>query len=642
MSMNPLNDISAVYMKEVLEPQLGKKPAEKKEAPKASGEEGGSGDKEVSAGSEKKIRQAVYDIRYRAKREEIPVPQAYSQYMSHTTMTGPEKLAVKSKLGENYVTEEEGDKKFQIRVTDKNSGKSYVRMATREKMSQLRANPNISSVEMTKYGSPYEGEKSRGEYTAKTKSGKGLDPVGKEDSDVNNDGKVDKTDKYLQNRRDVRGAAISKRSVKEGFSDWRSDLREVIDVDDNTDSKKQIKEKKIKNKIKINPTFQEAVKNLGGELLEMVEVDEASYGASKLTYGGQSFQKKEPEDKRMIVTNADKKGNTVAYQKFKAGDKNYKAADHLDEKTLTAAETAKKEKIVKSMKKNLAGFKSSYGDRAKEVMYATATKQAKKVAEATTPAYGTSTPSSQNQVGTSSTGPQTQQKKPDPAAQARQKQLVAQQKKIELAKIQALSKGMPLTSEEIEIEEGMTMKDFKANRRKLQRREASADAEKRGHVSKNIVTHGRKYSPDEAKSNRANISDYERSARKSFNMNPDQVGNTKETPDKTKNPKKLRKQTAMGEIGEATRYAKETGINFRKQKEQPKGGSAKNDKAFQMVSKIMGSGRAGVQPRGKKKEPGKKPPKAGEYGGPTSPAQKVANRRAAAQRATDNMSSRYD
>jgi hypothetical protein len=93
----------------------------------------------------------------------------------------------------------------------------------------------------------------------------------------------------------------------------------------------------------------------------------------------------------------------------------------------------------------------------------------------------------------------------------------------------------------------MTMKDFKANRRKLQRREASADAEKRGHVSKNIVTHGRKYSPDEAKSGRANMSDYERSARKSFNMNPDQVGNTDETADKTKNLKKLRKQKAMGE-----------------------------------------------------------------------------------------------
>ena len=43
-------------------------------------------------------------------------------------------------------------------------------------------------------------------------------------------------------------------------------------------------------------------------------------------------------DEQMIVTNADKKGNTKAYQNFKAGMKNpktgkpvYKAADHMKE-----------------------------------------------------------------------------------------------------------------------------------------------------------------------------------------------------------------------------------------------------------------------------------------------------------------------
>lgn len=50
----------------------------------------------------------------------------------------------------------------------------------------------------------------------------------------------------------------------------------------------------------------------------------------------------------------------------------------IDERTLTAGETAKKEHLVKSMKKNLAGFKQRYGDRGKSVMYATATKMAKK------------------------------------------------------------------------------------------------------------------------------------------------------------------------------------------------------------------------------------------------------------------------
>jgi hypothetical protein len=42
-----------------------------------------------------------------------------------------------------------------------------------------------------------------------------LDPVGKEDSDVNNDGKVDGTDKYLRNRRKVIGMAIGKKKVNE-------------------------------------------------------------------------------------------------------------------------------------------------------------------------------------------------------------------------------------------------------------------------------------------------------------------------------------------------------------------------------------------------------------------------------------------
>ena len=65
---------------------------------------------------------------------------------------------------------------------------------------------------------------------------------------------------------------------------------------------------------------------------------------------------------------------------FKASKKFHEDAE-LSEKTLTPAESKKKEEIVKSMKKGVSGFKERYGKRAKEVMYATATKQAKKVAE---------------------------------------------------------------------------------------------------------------------------------------------------------------------------------------------------------------------------------------------------------------------
>jgi len=50
----------------------------------------------------------------------------------------------------------------------------------------------------------------------------------------------------------------------------------------------------------------------------------------------------------------------------------------IGEEEMTDAEMKKREDIVKGMKKGMAGFKERYGDRAKSVMYATATKQAMK------------------------------------------------------------------------------------------------------------------------------------------------------------------------------------------------------------------------------------------------------------------------
>lgn len=110
-----------------------------------------------------------------------------------------------------------------------------------------------------------------------------LDPVGQEDDDINNDGKVNSIDSYLKNRRKVRSSAISKKSIKEGYSDWRSDLYEIVTKEQNP---QQVKEKKINNKVKINPILDlgdrqgspaassgigESAENLGGELLEFSE-----------------------------------------------------------------------------------------------------------------------------------------------------------------------------------------------------------------------------------------------------------------------------------------------------------------------------------------------------------------------------------
>ena len=52
-------------------------------------------------------------------------------------------------------------------------------------------------------------------------------------------------------------------------------------------------------------------------------------------------------------------------------------------RSMTKGEMDKREKIVKGMKKDKAGFKKRYGKDAKAVMYATATKQAMKEASDT-------------------------------------------------------------------------------------------------------------------------------------------------------------------------------------------------------------------------------------------------------------------
>ena len=70
--------------------------------------------------------------------------------------------------------------KYKVRVQDRQSGSSYVRYATREKIAELRANPNISSVEITSHGDT--GEDDRGQRTAAAKTGRDYDGDGKKES----------------------------------------------------------------------------------------------------------------------------------------------------------------------------------------------------------------------------------------------------------------------------------------------------------------------------------------------------------------------------------------------------------------------------------------------------------------------------
>jgi len=107
-------------------------------------------------------------------------------------------------------------------------------------------------------------------------------------------------------------------------------------------------------------------------------------------YGG---EKKEPEDTRMTVTNADQKGNTPAWKRYQAGHPGYKAAPHLTkeemrmeliahlrERALDAAEKREKESVYKAIKpSNLAKtYPEKSPQELKSLRYAISTSQAKK------------------------------------------------------------------------------------------------------------------------------------------------------------------------------------------------------------------------------------------------------------------------
>ena len=254
----------------------------------------------------KAARQLAYDTRYKVKQkfkdgqktDPASLKRAYMQQLGASSAPGPVKLLAKKMLiGEEYDVfdisetlestisgvfgrvfvegggqkveveeiEEAADTKFTIRVKDKKTGREYYRKADRAKISELRANPNISSVEITGRRSEDTYDKT-GQKTAKVKAGKGLDPVGKEDDDVNNDGKVDKSDSYLKNRRKTIGKAIAKEEV-------------IYEKEESGDKKLDVM--KGKNVVKINPTIGESIRaELDALKVQKIEEQEAAMKAA--------------------------------------------------------------------------------------------------------------------------------------------------------------------------------------------------------------------------------------------------------------------------------------------------------------------------------------------------------------------------
>ena len=264
---------------------------------------------------QKRIRQAVYDIRYKARKEEIDLRHAYSVYIGKSGLDQNGKEAVQNKLfgkkeeqAESTVLETAGENKYKVRATDKETGKTYVRFANRGKINKLRSK---GSVELTGHGIP---KGSKTSSTSQVKKAKGSQSLANLSSNQRTANKYEPT-KITARSTPPKPKKMKKETTKE---DYLADAAAVAPV-----KNKKIGGEKVDNSnlIKVYPN----------------DESDPTIGNIKSSYKPVGEVVAEILNKEAYtVTAADKKGNTPAYQAYKAGKKNvktgeplYKAADHL-------------------------------------------------------------------------------------------------------------------------------------------------------------------------------------------------------------------------------------------------------------------------------------------------------------------------
>jgi len=271
----------------------------------------------------KAARQLAYDTRYKVKQkfkdgqkaDPASLKRAYMQQLGSSSAPGPVKaLAKKMLIGEEYDVfdieeniksstsdifakvfvegggqkveeiEEAADTKYTIRVTDKKTKRTYYRKADRAKISELRGNPNISSVEIT-------GRKESDTYDKTGSKGK------KASKDYDGDGKVESGSK--EHAGVVHNAIQKKKGGTPDGQDTRNEefIGEVNTENDNPDAnEKRIDIMKGKNTVKVNPSLGESIKaELAALSAQRLEEQEAAKAAAGPT----------PEEKRQLA-NKDK------------------------------------------------------------------------------------------------------------------------------------------------------------------------------------------------------------------------------------------------------------------------------------------------------------------------------------------------
>ena len=240
MSMNILNDISSVYLEQVVgEGKADKKLPEYKRSG-ARTERYGNPHGSVGSGPQRD-RRAEHEERRGVKKkgfvgevkEDAKMAKQSDDTLSglHTKFSGMDQSMPSNQFMLKRVQKEMNRRK---KKTNSVVDEEFVDEAKKKPMIKIQVPEKKLGYKVADIGpdGKERNVKTYGNYK------EALDPVGQEDADIDNDGDADKTHKYLHNRRKAIGKAIKKKNVKEGFSDWRGDLSEVIG-----DVKKTIKVK---------------------------------------------------------------------------------------------------------------------------------------------------------------------------------------------------------------------------------------------------------------------------------------------------------------------------------------------------------------------------------------------------------------
>ena len=140
-----------------------------------------------------------------------------------------EKVKMEGYMSKDKYTHDTGG--FRISQKDADEAKERIKKKTAAKMKKEEFVDEKKLVHGN-YGNFVSGQKAEKKEERpmtpqqRYKIPEGMDAVGKEDKDIDNDGDHDSTDKYLLKRRKAIGKAIAKKrgKVKEGFSAWRIDL----------------------------------------------------------------------------------------------------------------------------------------------------------------------------------------------------------------------------------------------------------------------------------------------------------------------------------------------------------------------------------------------------------------------------------